>query len=167
MVCRSFHTDDLYLFLLCSNLGQEKQLLVFDFGDFKIGRHLKVTVCDSTFKSILEPTSPYQRTNTLKQCRLNFEERNRGDGWVVSGRRPARWTDFSFGEFSYEFFIICILHIIKRLVWTKDLSFLAFKEMEYSVAQSASWIPYPCWPWRSLFGKRGSGGASSDTRGGI
>lgn len=63
-------------------LGQCKQVCIFDFGSFKIGRHLTATVEDKQMDCI-GPTSPY---NPLEKKKLNCP--NLSDSRVVRGEKP-------------------------------------------------------------------------------
>ncbi|XP_064093385.1 uncharacterized protein LOC135206091 isoform X2 [Macrobrachium nipponense] len=63
-------------------LGQCKQVCIFDFGSFKIGRHLTATVEDKQMDCI-GPTSPYY---PLEKKKLNCP--NPSDSRVVRGEKP-------------------------------------------------------------------------------
>ncbi|XP_064632903.1 uncharacterized protein LOC135491148 [Lineus longissimus] len=70
------------------NFGQEKQLLVFEFEGFKIGRYLTVEVKDPTAR-FLEPNAPYQRQGTNRYSLAEqIRRKSSGEGWVVPGIRP-------------------------------------------------------------------------------
>ena len=74
--------------LLHRHLGNEKQLLVFDFVHFKIARHVTVTVYDPT-QFLLDPTNPYQRRQAIG--RYQQTQASASDNWIVPGQKPARY----------------------------------------------------------------------------
>jgi len=66
----------------------EKQTLVVEFDDFKIGRVVSVCVNDPV-QSHLLPNAPYQRTNARN--RYQDSQLVQTAVWVVPGRQITRY----------------------------------------------------------------------------
>ena len=74
----------------CRNLGSEKQLVVFDFGAFRIGRQVTVVVHDPR-ASVLASGDAYvkQRGYARYKESLNLARNNT---WIVPGVKPTGYT---------------------------------------------------------------------------
>lgn len=68
-------------------LGHNRQMLVFDFGDFKIGRHVKAFVYDLA-QSSLEPNMPFRRASRKDNALQAVTDMQ--EAWLVPGQKPAR-----------------------------------------------------------------------------
>ena len=68
------------------NLGAEKQLIIFDFGHFRIGRQVTVIVEDSR-QSMLTSGDPYARHRGYTRYKQSADWA-RNSSWVVPGVKP-------------------------------------------------------------------------------
>lgn len=71
----------------------EKQTLVVEFDDFKIGRVVSVSVNDPVQSQLL-PSAPYQRTNARN--RYQDSQLVQTAVWVVPGRQTTRYIKICY-----------------------------------------------------------------------
>ncbi|XP_013385978.1 RNA helicase Mov10l1 [Lingula anatina] len=76
------------------HLGQDKQLLIFDFDGYTIGRYMSVDVQDPQQTS-LDPSAPYNRKRNYGKYKA-ASQRNGSESWVLPGQRPQRMKSVPF-----------------------------------------------------------------------
>nr|XP_006811620.1 PREDICTED: LOW QUALITY PROTEIN: putative helicase Mov10l1-like [Saccoglossus kowalevskii] len=80
----------IYVKIICkaSNLGENSQLIVFDFGKFVIGRYVKFEVEDPEQK-ILMVKAPYQKSNRYERFRQSQGMGMQSEKWIIPELRDC------------------------------------------------------------------------------
>ncbi|XP_074646700.1 RNA helicase Mov10l1-like [Tubulanus polymorphus] len=73
---------------IAKNCGVDRQLLLFEFADFKIGRYLSASVFDP-IQTSLESNEPYQRRVTSYN---RYKSQNTEESCIIPGQRPLRFS---------------------------------------------------------------------------
>lgn len=77
------------LFHSYSSQGQEKQLMVFTFHGFKIGRYITASIIDPIL-SLVEKNEPYVQGRHHGYSRYRNKIEQTSAPWMVPGERPNK-----------------------------------------------------------------------------